>query len=239
MVTNARESRVIQTFVALSDTLVDDYDVVDFTQTLVESSATLFDAVSAGLVLADPSGALEVLASTDEDARLIELLQLDRGSGPCIRCYETGAPVVVPDTRRVDDSWAEFRELSIELDIRSAHCVPMRSRGTTIGSLNLFQAATGALDGDDIALVQAFADVATVGILHQRALRESVVTQEQLQHALDSRILIEQAKGILAYAHHITVERAFEVLRSRSRSTSTPITTLAQEIIRDYRRPPQ
>ncbi|PPI20551.1 transcriptional regulator [Rathayibacter sp. AY1B1] len=236
MVTNSRERSVIQTFVALSDTLVDDYDVVDFTQTLVESSATLFDAVSAGLVLADSTGSLEVLASTDEDTRLIELLQLDSGSGPCIQCFETGRPVVVEDARAVDKEWAEFRTLAVELDVLSAHCVPLRSAGTTIGSLNLFQARPGRLDADDIAVVQAFADVATIGILHQRALQRSTVTQEQLQHALDSRVLIEQAKGILAYAHRTTVEQAFEVLRVRARATSTPITTLAQAIIRDYRR---
>lgn len=236
MVTKSRERNVIKTFVALSDTLVDDYDIVDFAQTLVESSATLFDAVSAGLVLADAGGALEVLASTDEDVRLIEFLQLDRGSGPCIQCFESGTPIVVPDAWAVGDEWAEFRARSRELNIRSAHCVPMRSKGTTIGSLNLFQAETGMLDDDDIAVVQAFADVATIGILHQRARQESAVTQEQLQHALDSRVLIEQAKGILAYAHRTTVERAFEVLRVRSRATSTPITTLAQEIISGYRR---
>ncbi|PPF18160.1 transcriptional regulator [Rathayibacter rathayi] len=236
MVTKSRERSVIRTFVALSDTLVDDYDIVDFTQTLVENSATLFDAVSAGLVLADSSGSLEVLASTDEDARLIELLQLDSGSGPCIECFEIGRPVTVADVRSVGAEWAEFRERAIELNVLAAHCVPMRSAGTTIGSLNLFQSGPGRLDPDDIAVVQAFADVATIGILHQRALQQSTVTQEQLQRALDSRVLIEQAKGVLAYAHHTTVEQAFEVLRVRSRATSTPITTLAQEIIRDYRR---
>ncbi|MDY0914153.1 GAF and ANTAR domain-containing protein [Rathayibacter festucae] len=234
MVINSRERSVISTFVALSDTLVDDYDVVDFAQTLVESSATLFDAVSAGLVLASPEGTLEVLASTDEDTRLIELLQLET-AGPCVECYETGRAVVVSDILAVDDRWAEFRTRSSELGVRAAHCVPMRSRGTTIGSLNLFQAATGTLDPDDIAVVQAFADVATIGILHQRALRESTVTQEQLQHALDSRVLIEQAKGIIAYSQRTTVDRAFEILRTRSRSTSTPITTLARQIIEGYR----
>jgi len=234
MVINSRERSVITTFVALSDTLVDDYDVVDFAQMLVESSATLFDAVSAGLVLASPEGTLEVLASTDEDTRLIELLQLET-DGPCIECYATGRAVVVPDTLAVDDRWAEFRTRSSDLGVRSAHCVPMRSRGTTIGSLNLFQAGTGTLDPDDIAVVQAFADVATIGILHQRALRESTITQEQLQRALDSRVLIEQAKGIIAYSQRTTVDRAFEILRTRSRSTSTPITTLARQIIEGYR----
>ncbi|NQX16905.1 GAF and ANTAR domain-containing protein [Rathayibacter sp. VKM Ac-2857] len=234
MVTTSRERSVIATFVALSDTLVDDYDVVDFAQMLVESSATLFDAVSAGLVLASPEGTLEVLASTDEDTRLIELLQLET-AGPCVECYETGHAVVVSDILDVDDRWAEFRNRSSDLGVRSAHCVPMRSRGTTIGSLNFFQAATGTLDPDDIAVVQAFADVATIGILHQRALRESTITQEQLQHALDSRVLIEQAKGIIAYSQRTTVDRAFEILRTRSRSTSTPITTLARQIIEGYR----
>lgn len=233
MVNNSRERSVISTFVALSDTLVDDYDIVDFAQTLVDSSATLFDSVSAGLVLASPEGTLEVLASTDEDTRLIELLQLET-AGPCVECYETGRSVIVPDALAVDDRWADFRTRSSDLGVRAAHCVPMRSRGTTIGSLNLFQAAAGTLDPDAVAVVQAFADVATIGILHQRALRESTVTQEQLQRALDSRVLIEQAKGIIAYSQRTTVDRAFEILRARSRSTSTPITTLARQIIAGY-----
>ncbi|NQX05216.1 GAF and ANTAR domain-containing protein [Rathayibacter sp. VKM Ac-2856] len=218
---------------ALSDSLVDDYDIVDFAQTLVDSSATLFDSVSAGLVLASPEGTLEVLASTDEDTRLIELLQLET-DGPCVECYETGRSVIVPDALAVADRWADFRTRSSDLGVRAAHCVPMRSRGTTIGSLNLFQAAAGTLDPDDVAVVQAFADVATIGILHQRALRESTITQEQLQRALDSRVLIEQAKGIIAYSQRTTVDRAFEILRARSRSTSTPITTLARQIIAGY-----
>ncbi|WP_216848444.1 MULTISPECIES: GAF and ANTAR domain-containing protein [unclassified Rathayibacter] len=233
MVNNSRERSVISTFVALSDSLVDDYDIVDFAQTLVDSSATLFDSVSAGLVLASPEGTLEVLASTDEDTRLIELLQLET-DGPCVECYETGRSVIVPDALAVADRWADFRTRSSDLGVRAAHCVPMRSRGTTIGSLNLFQAAAGTLDPDDVAVVQAFADVATIGILHQRALRESTITQEQLQRALDSRVLIEQAKGIIAYSQRTTVDRAFEILRARSRSTSTPITTLARQIIAGY-----
>nr|WP_301952376.1 GAF and ANTAR domain-containing protein [Rathayibacter sp. VKM Ac-2857] len=198
--------------------------------TLVDASAMLFDAVSAGLVLADAGGVLEVLASTDEDTRLIELLQLD-SAGPCIDSYTSGEPVIVPDITAVREQWAEFRERAAELGFHAAHCVPMRAHGVTIGSLNLFQGHAGTLDADDIAVVQGFADVATVGILQQRALRESTLAQTQLQRALDSRVIIEQAKGVLAYANRITVEQAFEVLRSRSRSTSTPITILARQIL--------
>jgi GAF domain-containing protein len=230
MVTTSRERSIIDTFVALSNTLVEDYDVVDFAQTLVDTSATLFDAVSAGLVLADTAGTLEVLASTDEDTRLIELLQLD-SSGPCIDSYTSGEPVIVPDITAAGEHWSEFRERAAELGLRAAHCVPMRAHGVTIGSLNLFRARAGTLNLNDVAVVQGFADVATVGILHQRALQESTIAQAQLQRALDSRVVIEQAKGVLAYANSITVEEAFEILRSRSRSTSTPITKLARQIL--------
>jgi GAF domain-containing protein len=230
MVTTSRERTIIETFVGLSNTLVEDYDVVDFAQTLVDASATLFDAVSAGLVLADPTGTLEVLASTDEDTRLIELMQLG-SAGPCIDSYTTGEAVIVPDITTVGERWAEFRARAAELDLRAAHCVPMRAQGVTIGSLNLFQSIPGTLDPDDIAVVQGFADVATVGILHQRALQESTLAQAQLQRALDSRVVIEQAKGVLAYANRITVEQAFQILRDRSRTTSTPITTLARQIL--------
>lgn len=234
MVNTYREHDIIDTFVALSDTLVEDYDVVDLMQTLVEHSATLFDAVSAGLVLVNPSGTLDVIASTDEDTRLIELMQLQSGQGPCIRCIQTGQPVIVPDAWALTNQWADFRRTSIELNLRAAHCVPMRLRGTTIGSLNLFRAQPGHLDTDDITVIQAFADVATIAVLQQRALEESSIIQQQLQHALDSRIIIEQAKGIIAYTHNTDIDHAFQILRDHARATSTPITDVARRILRKH-----
>ena len=169
---SSRERELVETFVKLSDTLVADYDVVDLVQVLVDRSAELFGAASAGLLLADIDGTAEVLASTDEDSRLIELLQVRSGEGPCLDCFRTGKPVASADLRVGEEAWGDFRSQALALGILSVHSVPMRLRGQNIGSLNLFHAEAGRISDDDLAVVQALADVATIGILHQRAVAE-------------------------------------------------------------------
>ncbi|SMH33124.1 GAF domain-containing protein [Rathayibacter oskolensis] len=232
MTARSREHDLIDTFVTLSDTLVDDYDTVELVQTLVDRSASLFEAASAGLVLRDHRGVPEVLASTDEDSRLIGLLQLRDDAGPCMECLRSGEAVVVADVEEVAPAWWSFRDRALELGLRSVHCVPMRLRTECIGSLNLFRTAPGLLADEDIAVVQAFADVATIGILHQRALEESDTVRSQLQRALDSRVVIEQAKGAVAYSRDISTEEAFDVLRRYARSTSTALTVVADRVLR-------
>lgn len=226
-----REQQIIDAFVALSDTLGDDYDVVDLAQRLVGRSAAIFDAASAGLLLADPRGSVEVLASSDDDARVIDVLQLRAGAGPCVECLRTGLPVQVSDVRDLGDGWGAFRTRALELRMLSVSCVPMRLHGVSIGSLNIFRTEPGAIDERDLAVVQAFADVATIGILHQRALAESMTARAQLQHALDSRIVIEQAKGASAFANDISVEEAFERMRAHARRRSLPLTEVARQIV--------
>ncbi|NQX26517.1 GAF and ANTAR domain-containing protein [Microbacteriaceae bacterium VKM Ac-2854] len=230
--TTSRERRLVETFVTLADTLVDDYDVVDLLQQLVERCTELFGASAAGIVLTDLNGELEVIASSDEDARLIELLQLSSGNGPCIEAFQTGEVVVVPDVLHVPAESSEFRDLAVQLGIASAHAVPMRLRTRTIGSLNVFGASSGRLTEDDAVAVRALADVATIGILHQRALAESDIIRSQLQRALDSRIIIEQAKGVIAYTKQIDVEQAFAILRGHARRTSTALTVVAERVVR-------
>ncbi|NQX11776.1 GAF and ANTAR domain-containing protein [Microbacteriaceae bacterium VKM Ac-2855] len=232
MVTRSREQQLVETFVTLADSLVDDYDVVDLLQGLVERCVTIFGVRAAGIVLADADGQLEVIASSNEDARLIELMQLSAGSGPCIESFSTGEVVVVPDAASVVGSWSDYSELSSRLGLTTAYCVPMRLRSRIIGSLNLFGAESDAIHEDDAAAARALADVATIGILHQRAIAESDLIRLQLQRALDSRIVIEQAKGVIAFTHRVDVEQAFAILRGHARSTSTPLTTVAEQVVR-------
>ncbi|MBO0982790.1 GAF and ANTAR domain-containing protein [Rathayibacter sp. SD072] len=231
MAARTREHDLIETFVTLSDTLVDDYDTVELLQTLVDRSVSLFDAASAGIVLRDANGVAEVLASTDEDSRLIGLLQLREEAGPCLECLTTGEAIIVADIEDVRAAWGPFRDRALELGLRSVHCVPMRLRNECIGSLNLFRTETGTLPDEDVAVVQAFADVATIGILHQRALVESDTVRSQLQHALNSRVLIEQAKGAVAYAREIPPDEAFQLLRRHARSHSTALTVVAGRVV--------
>lgn len=222
---------ILDTFVTLSDTLVDDYDVVDLAQTLVKRSAAIFHAASVGLLLKDDRGSIEVLASTDEDARLIELMQLRAGAGPCVECLRTGESVEVHDTRLTMTRWPEFTTLALELGLLSMSSVPMRLRNESIGSLNIFRTMPGGIEPDDIAVVQAFADVATIGILHQRAVSASELVGAQLREALQSRVVIEQAKGVVSFAHDVSVDRAFDRIRDYARRTSSPLTEVARRIV--------
>ncbi|MEA9986817.1 MULTISPECIES: GAF and ANTAR domain-containing protein [Subtercola] len=231
MTEQTREGLLAASFVSLADTLVVGYDVVDLLQTLVETCATVLDAAAVGLLLADEGNVLEVVASTNERSRLLEILQLRAGLGPCVECYITGKVVSVPDVRELRDDWHVFREGALEQGFLSVHAVPLRLRGFTMGALNLFRETTGALNSNDAAAAQALADVATIGIVHERAMRQSELTREQLQRALDSRVIIEQAKGVIAQSKNIDMNGAFSVLREYARSNSLSLTDLAGRVV--------
>lgn len=236
MVTSSgRERQLLQTFVELADSLVIDYDVVDLLHTLVERCALIFDATDAGILLPDNTGALQVVASTSERSQLISLLQLRAEEGPCVDAYVTGLLVTVDNIAATYARWPMFATSASEVGYQSMHAIPLRLRGDTIGSLNLFRDQAGQLDPDDSAAAQALADVATIGILQQRALHQSDIAREQLQHALDSRVLIEQAKGVLSQLEGIDVAEAFQRIRSRARNTGTRLSVIAEQIIREAR----
>jgi len=226
-----RERRFLQTFARLADTLVADYDVVDLLQMLVDSCRDLLGATAAGILLADETGELEVVASTSESSRLVEMMQLGAEAGPCIESYYTGQPVIVADIGASPAEWSRFRDSAIEQGFAAVYALPLRLREQTIGTLNLFQNRAGVMDDDELTAARAFADVATIGILHERSLRESNVIQAQLQNALNSRILIEQAKGVIAHQHSVSVDDAFAVLRGYARTHRRGIAELAADIV--------
>ncbi|MRG60341.1 ANTAR domain-containing protein [Agromyces sp. CFH 90414] len=226
-----RDTRVVQTFAKLADTLVVGYDVVDLLQVLVDSCRDLLDTDAAGILLADATGELELVASTSEATRIVEMMQLGAEAGPCIECYRSGRAVTMPDISASPAGWARFRDAALEQGFASMTAIPLRLRETTIGTLNLLRAGLGELGPDDHATAQAFADVATIGIVHERALRESLVVQEQLQGALNSRIVIEQAKGVVSYTNQVDMDEAFRMIRHRSKASQTPITEIARQIV--------
>jgi GAF domain-containing protein len=231
MVSTSRAERVSAAFVRITDTLVADYDVLELLHALVESAVDLLDASAAGLLLADPHGHLQVVASTSERSQLVEILQLRAGTGPCVECYQTGKPVVVEDIEAMGGEWPEFRAAAISQGFRSVQAVPMRVRGTTIGAMGLFGDNPGALTPEDSAIGQALADVATISILQERTIRESALVNEQLQSALNSRVLIEQAKGVIAYTAGVDMEEAFRRLRSHARSNNRSLPETATAVI--------
>lgn len=228
---SSRESRLTDAFVALADSLVTGYDVVDLLHSLIDHCLNLVDASAAGLVLRDPSGTLEVLASSSEDTELLELLQLREGEGPCVECYQSGRIVTIDDLLSEPTRWPRFEATARAQGFRSVHAVPMRLRAETIGAMNLFSTSAGPLPDADARLVQALTDVATIAILQERALRQSGVVREQLQGALDSRVIIEQAKGVLAHLGNLDMDTAFTLMRSYARRRNERLSDVAAAVV--------
>jgi GAF domain-containing protein len=219
-----------ETFVVLADTLVDDYDVVDLLDRLVTGCVDLLGVTAAGLLLDDQRGNLAVVASSNEEAHLLEILQLQADEGPCLECIRTGVSVGSVDLQ-AERRWPAFAQAATEAGFRSVVAVPMRLRDQVIGALNLFQATPTPLPALDQRLAQALADVATIGILQQRTAHRSTQLAEQLQHALNSRIVIEQAKGVLAERNNVGMDRAFDLLRRYSRNRNTKLVDVALAVV--------
>lgn len=226
----SRETLVNTAFVAIADTLTTDFDIVDLLYTLVEQCTIIFDTSDGGLMLADNRGELQLMTSTSEAADFVEVMQLNAASGPCIECFTTGTAVSVPSIRDSSDRWPDFEHAALQQGFHSAHATPMRLRGHVIGTMNLFGTKRGAFNDRDAALAQALTDVATIGILQQRVMAETNLLAEQLHRALDSRVLMEQAKGMLAHSLGVSMDAAFSALRDYSRSNNLSVRAVAEGI---------
>jgi ANTAR domain/GAF domain len=225
-----REQRLAETFVELADTLTDDFDVIDFLQVLAARCVELLDVAAAGIMLADQGGSLMTVAASDERARLLELFEIQNDEGPCRDCYRLGTAVVNVDLHGARERWPQFTPQAIAEGFRSANAVPLKLRSQVVGSLNLFHATTGGLGSGELRLAQALADAATIGILQQRTIQRTEVVAGQLQSALTSRIIIEQAKGVLAERLKISTDDAFEMLRGAARSRNRLLSDLARDV---------
>ncbi|PVU82662.1 transcriptional regulator [Cellulomonas sp. WB94] len=225
------QQRLAEVFVELADTLVDDFDVVDLLQTLTDRTVELLDADASGLMLADQRGDLKLMASTLERARLVELFELQVAEGPCRECFTTGLPITNVDLSDAMERWPRFTPVAVEAGFRATHALPMRLRGQIIGVLNIFTEKAVPLSEDDIAVGQAMADIATIGLLNERTHYEQVRLSEQLQTALQSRILIEQAKGVLSARADLSVDEAFNQMRHHARSTGMTLSVVARSVI--------
>jgi GAF domain-containing protein len=228
----SREAGLLEAFATLADTLVADYDVVEMLQVLVDTCRDVLDVTAVGLLLADPDGGtLDLLASTSEETRIVETIQIGAEAGPCVDCFHTGRPTLVPDIEATGDRWPEFRAAAAEQGFLGVFAIPMRLRDQTIGALNLFRSGGGDLDPGDLRAAQALADVATIGILHERSFRANDVLRDQLQGALNSRVAIEQAKGVLAHRHEVDMDEAFRMLRGYARSNRLPLAAAARGVV--------
>ncbi|MFC4784339.1 GAF and ANTAR domain-containing protein [Nocardioides sp. MAHUQ-72] len=225
--------RLGQLFVEVADSLTDDFDLIEFLQMLTARSSDLLRVDAAGVLFADPSGRLQLMAASDERTQMLELFQLQSREGPCLECFREGRAVVGADLRLSTDRWPQFAPRAVQLGFHAVHAFPLRLRQHVIGALNLFSSAAGAIDPADARVVQALADVATIALLQERAIRRGEVLTEQLQGALNSRIAIEQAKGALAQVHGCSIDDAFDLLKLYTRRTGRPLTEVARDVTRD------
>jgi ANTAR domain/GAF domain len=218
-------------FVELADTMVADFDVIDFLHLLTERSVQLLDASAAGVLLADPRGELRLVAASTEAVRVLELFQLQNDEGPCLECFRTGQPVAAPDLTAAGQLWPQFAAAAREAGFGAVQALPMRLRTQIIGALNLFRTNPGPVSQEDLRVGKALADVATIGLLQERSMRRSEILHEQLQGALNSRVTIEQAKGKLAERFGLDMDEAFTMLRDYARDRNLRLSELAQAFI--------
>ncbi len=230
--TISRESRLARTLVELADTLVADFDVVELLTLLTSRCVEVLGIEAAGIMLLGPDGELRVMASSSDTMRILELFEIQSSEGPCLDSYREGRTVAVADLSLSNGGWPRFTAEAFAAGFRSVQAIPMRLRGSVIGALNLFDTVPGLMPDADVEIAQAFADVATIAILQQRATLEAQVLNEQLATALNSRIAIEQAKGILAERMNCGMEEAFAYLRNHARRSNRRLIAVAEDVIK-------
>jgi GAF domain-containing protein len=228
---SVREDEIVHAFIALAGGLVSGIDVIDVLSGLTTDCSRLLDVAAAGLLLADPRGSLHVVAASSERTEDLEAFQVQRSQGPCHDCYSDGRPVLVADLAAAAERWPEFVPHALGLGFASVHAVPLRLRGNVLGALGLFGATVGSLNEADLRLGQALADVATIALIQDRAASDSAAVNEQLQLALNSRVVLEQAKGILAYSGDLDMPSTFEVLRRYARNHNLKLADVAAALV--------
>lgn len=228
--TSERNAQLFTSVIDLADTLVSGFDVIDLADQLVAICQDLLDIAEAGIMLDDQRGGMRVLASTSEGMRMLELLELEANEGPCLEAFRSGARAGATDLTEATERWPRFAPAALARGFTSAYALPMRLRQRTIGALNLFATSTVELSEDDLRIGEVLASMATIGLMNHQTLRRQELLAEQLQTALNSRVVIEQAKGILAQHAGIDMDAAFTMLRSTARTTRQPLTELAARL---------
>src|SRR5208282_4053512 len=226
-----READVVRSLVEMADTLVDDYDVVDLLTGLADRCVDLLGVSAAGVMLASPEGSLGLVASSSEAMRLLELFELQAQEGPCLDAFRTGRRVEHENLRAGSGRWPSFSAAALEVGFQSAFALPLRLREATLGALNLLSVTRTPMDEADAIVARAFADLATLSIVQHRAATEAQRVNEQLSGALTSRVVIEQAKGVISERADVDLAEAFSRLRAHARSYNLRLTDVAQAAI--------
>jgi GAF domain-containing protein len=226
-----RESDVVTSLVEMADTLVDDFDVVDMLTGLADRCVSLLGVSAAGVMLASPTGSLGLVASSSEAMRLLELFELQAQEGPCLDAFRTGEPVGHENLRAGTGQWPSFSAAALQAGFRSALALPLRLRQTIVGALNLLSVTRDPMAEADVIVARAFADLAALSVAQHRASAEAQRLNEQLSAALSSRVIIEQAKGVISERADVDLAEAFSRLRAYARSGNHRLTDVAQAAI--------
>jgi len=226
-----RESLLVATLVELADNLVDDYDLIDVLTLLSLRCVDAVDVDAAGVMLASPTGELQFVAASSESMTVLELFQIQANEGPCVDCFRSGHAITNYALSEADGRWPLFTPRALALSFKAVHSLPMRLRGRTIGALNLFRTHQGQLTDDDVVVAQGLADVATIAILQHRTVKDASALNDQLSNALNSRIVIEQAKGMIRQTTNCDMDEAFNRLRAHARNHNEGLTDLAAHIV--------
>jgi transcriptional regulator with GAF, ATPase, and Fis domain len=226
----AREAMLARAFVRLADTLVSDFDIVDFLHRLSADSVEILAAEAAGVMLSDGRGSLRLIASSEERMRLLELFELQGAEGPCLDAYASGRPVQA-SAAESHLRWPVFGPQAAEVGFQRMCAVPLRVRADIIGALNLFRGSDEPFTDTEMEIAQAMAEVAAIALLQERALREQGLLTGQLEAALNSRVVIEQAKGMLSEYLTVTVDDAFELLRAYARTHNLRLSDVAGDVV--------
>ena len=228
MSTGADQQRLADTFVSLADTLVDDFDLLDFLGLLAEKARAHLNIAAAGVILSDQRGGWRPAATSHEAPQLVELLTSQTHDGPCLECVRTATPVASPNLAEQGQRWPTFADQAVQAGYQAAAAVPMRSRHRIIGSLTLLNTTPEGVDQPSLQLGQSLADMATIGLLQQHASRRGDVLAEQLQAALHYRVVLEQAKGVLAELGGVPMHTAYQLIRDYARSQGQHLSELAR-----------
>jgi GAF domain-containing protein len=226
-----RESLLISTLVELADNLVDEFDVIEVLTMLCNRCVDTIDVDAAGVMLVSPTGELQYVASSSESMRLLELYQIQVDEGPCVDCFHSGEAIIDRELADDGDKWPNFSPRAIALGFHSVYCLPMRLRGRVIGALNFFRDEIRALDANDVVVAQGLADVATIAILQHQSSLDAKILNSQLNNALNSRIIIEQAKGMISQSLNYDMDLAFNRLRAYARNHNSRLTAVASAIV--------
>src|SRR6266568_446286 len=226
-----READVVRSLVEMADTLVEDYDVVDLLTGLADRCVSLLGVSAAGVMLASPGGSVGLVASSSEAMRLLELFELQAQEGPCLDAFRAGERIGHEDLEAGSGRWPSFSAAAVQAGFRSASALPLRFREVTLGALNLFSVTQAPMDEADVIVARAFADLATLSIVQHRASAEAQRLNEQLSAALTSRVVIEQAKGVISERAGVDLAEAFSRLRGYARNHNLRLTDVAQGAI--------